>query len=84
MAQTTDIYFSQVLYNDDGVKRGETTIMETLVIDWDEMKYKFRAGDAAHRYGYGNSQPEAILDYLRMRLGLVMNTRPVRYSNRVY
>lgn len=89
MAKTikVEVLFSEVLLREDGSKGNETSIMDTLVIEWDHTKNKVKASNPDGHpswIGYGDSHTEAVLSYLQTRLGVEKKLTPVRYSSRVY
>lgn len=83
----TEIYFSAVVRDDSGTKTSEVSVLETLAVDYDKSIGKFKAVNAdgqSTRCGYGNGHTEAVLDYLRLRLGLDLKPPTIKYSSRVY
>jgi hypothetical protein len=86
-ATKVEILFSETQYREDGTKGNETSVVETLDVEWDSFRNKVKAsnsdGDPSW-VGYGAGHTEAILNYLQKRLGVEKKTMPVRYSNRIY
>jgi len=83
----TELYFSEVTRDEGGAKTSEVSIAETLIVEFDAERGKFKASDSeghSTRCGYGKGQNDAVMDYLRQRLGLDLVAPKVSYSSRVY
>lgn len=87
MGKQIDLYFSYAGRGDDqGAKANEVSIAETLTVAWDGLTRKYQASnpDGVEAIGQGATQEEAILNYLKARLGMNTKPQPVRYSRRIY
>jgi hypothetical protein len=81
-----DIYFSYAGRGEDGTKTNEISIAEALTVEWDGLTRKYQASnpDSVEVRGQGATQEEAIVNYLKARLGMNAKPQPVRYSRRIY
>ena len=82
-----DIFFSEATRHEDGTKGNEICVAETLVVEWDSTRRKYQASNPDGHpswVGYGDGRTQAVLDYLRARLGIDHKLSKVSYSNRIY
>jgi hypothetical protein len=69
-----DIRYTEITRYEDGLTGNEVGLMETLILEWDDAYGMIRASNPNGHplwYGYGEGHTEAVLEYLKARLGLV-------------
>jgi hypothetical protein len=73
------------IVNLDGTTGNAILVDERLDVELDEARRRYRIGKSADGiFGYGHTQEEALLNYLRVHLDVDAQSGVVGYSKRIY